>query len=98
VPLGYATVKTLLDDSVRGCKGDFAVYKPVRDPAYETELRANLMPSTLTLMAADVDCRCACDLRDDSVSHDVVSDAPYGNRRTPGLSSSLGLTPSAKAW
>ncbi|RSH92243.1 long-chain fatty acid-CoA ligase [Saitozyma podzolica] len=28
VPLGYATVKTLLDDSVRGCKGDFAVYKP----------------------------------------------------------------------
>jgi len=36
VQVGYATVKTLLDDSVRNCRGDFAAYKPVgrlRDPA-----------------------------------------------------------------
>lgn len=30
VPIGYATVKTLLDDSVRNCRGDFGAYKPVR--------------------------------------------------------------------
>ena len=29
VQVGYATVKTLLDDSVRNCRGDFAAYKPV---------------------------------------------------------------------
>jgi long-chain acyl-CoA synthetase len=28
VQLGYATVKTLLDDSVRNCKGDFAAFRP----------------------------------------------------------------------
>ncbi|RXK40953.1 hypothetical protein M231_01801 [Tremella mesenterica] len=28
VPLAYASVKTLLDDSVRNCQGDFAAYKP----------------------------------------------------------------------
>jgi long-chain acyl-CoA synthetase len=30
VQIGYATVKTLLDDNVRNCRGDFAAYKPVR--------------------------------------------------------------------
>ena len=29
VPLGYASVKTLLDDSVRGCKGDLQAFRPV---------------------------------------------------------------------
>ncbi|ORY30337.1 hypothetical protein BCR39DRAFT_148581 [Naematelia encephala] len=28
VKIGYATVKTLLDDSVRGCKGDFSAFQP----------------------------------------------------------------------
>jgi len=29
VPIGYGRVKTLLDDSVRNCPGDFAAFKPV---------------------------------------------------------------------
>lgn len=28
IPIGYASVKTLLDDSVRNCQGDFAAYRP----------------------------------------------------------------------
>ncbi|KAK8865868.1 hypothetical protein IAR55_001016 [Kwoniella newhampshirensis] len=28
IPIAYGTVKTLLDDSVRNCQGDFAAYKP----------------------------------------------------------------------
>ncbi|WRT64076.1 uncharacterized protein IL334_001004 [Kwoniella shivajii] len=32
VPIGYGTVKTLLDDSVRNCQGDFAAYKPTLLP------------------------------------------------------------------
>jgi long-chain acyl-CoA synthetase len=29
VPIGYGRVKTLLDDSVRSCPGDFTAFKPV---------------------------------------------------------------------
>jgi long-chain acyl-CoA synthetase len=29
VPIGYGRVKTLLDDSVRNCAGDFTAFKPV---------------------------------------------------------------------
>jgi long-chain acyl-CoA synthetase len=29
VPIGYGRVKTLLDDSVRNCPGDFTAFKPV---------------------------------------------------------------------
>lgn len=31
VQVGYASVKTLLDDSVRNCQGDFAAFKPVSE-------------------------------------------------------------------
>ena len=29
IPIGYGTPKTLLDDSVRNCKGDFGAFRPV---------------------------------------------------------------------
>ncbi|WWD17947.1 hypothetical protein CI109_102392 [Kwoniella shandongensis] len=32
IPIAYGTVKTLLDDSVRNCQGDFAAYKPTLLP------------------------------------------------------------------
>ena len=37
VQIGYASVKTLLDSSVRNCQGDFGAYKPVNKPALPHE-------------------------------------------------------------
>lgn len=58
VQIGYATVKTLLDDNVRKCRGDFAAYKPVS---------CHKVSATYWL-TSDTDRWRPGDLRDDPVS------------------------------
>lgn len=41
VPIGYGRVKTLLDDSVRNCPGDFTAFKPVSVECYLFSLDAD---------------------------------------------------------
>jgi len=58
VPIGYGRVKTLLDDSVRNCPGDFTAFKPVSVARW---------PIRLMLNRTDIDRGCTRDIRNDQV-------------------------------